>query len=43
MLDNADNAAVRTQVYGWNGFGFSDVTDGKLAKRCAEDYGVGPE
>ena len=40
MLDSADAAPLRTQVYAWNGFGFSGVTDGELTRRCAEAYGV---
>jgi poly-gamma-glutamate synthesis protein (capsule biosynthesis protein) len=43
MLDGADSAAPRTQVYAWNGFGFTGVTDGELVKRCAAAYGVGAE
>jgi hypothetical protein len=38
MLDSADPAEPRTQVYAWNGFGFSGVTDGDLTKRCAEEF-----
>jgi hypothetical protein len=43
MLDGSGEAAPRTQVYAWNGFGFSGVTDGELEKRCAEAYGAGAE
>jgi poly-gamma-glutamate synthesis protein (capsule biosynthesis protein) len=43
MLDGADGAAVRTQVYAWNGFGFSGVTEEELTKRCAGEYGVETE
>jgi poly-gamma-glutamate synthesis protein (capsule biosynthesis protein) len=39
MLDNADPAEPRTQVYAWNGFGFSGVADGDLTKRCAGKFG----
>jgi Bacterial capsule synthesis protein PGA_cap len=39
MLDSADPAGTRTQVYAWNGFGFSGVTDGELTKRCAGEFG----
>jgi poly-gamma-glutamate synthesis protein (capsule biosynthesis protein) len=41
MLDGADAAAPRTQVYAWNRFGFSGVTDEELGRRCAGTYGVG--
>lgn len=40
MLDGADTTAVRTQVYAWNGFGFSGVTNEELVKRCASEYGA---
>jgi poly-gamma-glutamate synthesis protein (capsule biosynthesis protein) len=38
MLDSADPAETRTQVYAWNGFGFSGTTDGELTKRCAGEF-----
>jgi poly-gamma-glutamate synthesis protein (capsule biosynthesis protein) len=40
MLDGTDDAAPRTQVYAWNGFGFSGVEDGELTARCAAAFGV---
>jgi hypothetical protein len=40
MLDGAADAAPRTQVYAWNGFGFSGVTDGDVAQRCARVFGA---
>jgi hypothetical protein len=43
MLDRERPSAPRTQVYAWNGFGFSGVTDGDLTSRCAERFGVGAE
>ncbi len=43
MLDNEHPAAPRTQVYAWNGFGFSGVTDGELTGRCAAEFGVPPQ
>jgi poly-gamma-glutamate synthesis protein (capsule biosynthesis protein) len=43
MLDGPDRAPLRTQVYAWNGFGFSGVTDGELTKRCAAEFGVREE
>jgi hypothetical protein len=43
MLDGADAASPRTQVYAWNGFGFSGVTDQDLTKRCAGEFGVAAE
>ncbi len=43
MLDNARPASARTQVYVWNGFGFSGVTDADLTVRCARQFGLSPE
>jgi poly-gamma-glutamate synthesis protein (capsule biosynthesis protein) len=43
MLDGAGTASPRTQVYAWNGFGFSGVTDEDLTKRCAGEFGVWAE
>ena len=40
MLDDADPAPPRTQVYAWNGLGFSGATDGDLTRRCAGVFGV---
>jgi poly-gamma-glutamate synthesis protein (capsule biosynthesis protein) len=40
MLDDADQAPPRAQVYAWNGFGFSGVTDEELGRRCANEYGL---
>jgi hypothetical protein len=43
MLDDADPAPLHTQVYAWNGFGFSGVTDEGLMKRCSDAFGAGTE
>jgi poly-gamma-glutamate synthesis protein (capsule biosynthesis protein) len=43
MLANADASSTRTQVYAWNGFGFSGVTDHDLAMQCAHEFGVSPQ
>jgi hypothetical protein len=47
MLENTSaspaRTQVRTEVYAWNGFGFSGVTDGDLTARCASQFGVNPE
>jgi Bacterial capsule synthesis protein PGA_cap len=40
MLDDKHPASPHTQVYAWNGFGFSGVTDKELTSRCASEYGV---
>ncbi|MGJ4951716.1 CapA family protein [Bradyrhizobium sp. HKCCYLS20291] len=41
MLDTATPSSTRTQVYAWNGFGFTGVTDGDLATRCAKRFDHG--
>ena len=38
MLDPANPAKPRTQLYRWNGFGFSGVNDAALNERCRADY-----
>lgn len=44
MLDSAHGeGALRTQVYAWNGFGFSGVSDGDVAAGCARQFGLSPE
>ncbi|CCD94079.1 conserved exported hypothetical protein [Bradyrhizobium sp. ORS 375] len=41
MLDTATPSSTRTQVYAWNGFGFTGVSDGALAARCAGRFDRG--
>ncbi|CCD98690.1 CapA family protein [Bradyrhizobium sp. STM 3809] len=41
MLDEATPSSTRTQVYAWNGFGFTGVSDGDLAARCAQRFTQG--
>ncbi|GLH80298.1 hypothetical protein SSBR45G_52070 [Bradyrhizobium sp. SSBR45G] len=41
MLDTAAPSSTRTQVYAWNGFGFTGVNDGELGTRCARRFGQG--
>ncbi|WP_257168783.1 CapA family protein [Bradyrhizobium sp. SRS-191] len=41
MLDTAKPSATRTQVYAWNGFGFTGVNDDALAARCAGRFDLG--
>ncbi len=38
MLDPARPAATRTQVYEWNGFGFSGISRDDLDARCREAF-----
>ena len=38
LLDPANPAKPRTQLYRWNGFGFSGVNDAALNERCRADY-----
>jgi hypothetical protein len=38
MLDTGKSTSLRTQVYAWNGFGFSGVTDAALTTRCAGQF-----
>ncbi len=38
MLDPAHAARPRTQLYQWNGFGFSGVDDAALNERCRASY-----
>jgi poly-gamma-glutamate synthesis protein (capsule biosynthesis protein) len=38
MLDTSKSVSLRTQVYVWNGFGFSGVADTELATRCARQF-----
>ncbi|MGJ4891240.1 CapA family protein [Bradyrhizobium sp. HKCCYLS3077] len=41
MLDTATPSSTRTQVYAWNGFGFTGVSDGALDARCAGRFAQG--
>jgi capsule synthesis protein PGA_cap len=43
VLDDTHASPARTQVYAWNGFGFSGVTDRDLTLRCASQFGANPE
>jgi hypothetical protein len=43
MLDASHARSVRSLVYGWNGFGFSGLTDGDLERRCAQQLGLSRE
>jgi len=38
MLDVTKSVSLRTQVYAWNGFGFSGVADAELAAQCARQF-----
>ena len=40
LLDSAHATSSRTQVYAWNGFGFSGVTDTDLMSQCADQFGL---
>jgi hypothetical protein len=39
MLDPSHHTQPRLQVYRWNGFGFSGITDSDLTVRCRSEFG----